>query len=489
MTGTVAHMGSAKDRVELANRLLSQHRYGTSEHERGYALMRDAAEAPGGAWAQWLLGAYHLQVIQRPQSQTNAAHWLQQAAAAGVPPAIERLADMSLDGIAVPFSLADAIQGMRTLAERGHAPLAWQLAYLSDRPDAPDIDAAPATLLLRTCALGFGRAYYSLGLRFAAGLGVARDPVLGRALLLRAVDAGFRDAQEAADELAPEGGAAADALRASLKANLAAAQPMLAAVGRSDAVSAPAIDPMLPKLESHLLAVGHPAFFVDAQGHACVRDAGRRADAAAVTWQWTTDLPKVGTAADFADREECAWLINKVAGSMLRPEQIARQHSANTDSELKQFKGHVRPLRMLDTDPVMRLLQRRIVETLAWRPTDMEPFDHQLRPGARIPAALRLFQRGTDRLEPRAYRRPRRPAGRHVHGLSARTGSRRRNRVSAPRAARAWSPRYGRSALQRRRRRAGSRVPACGQARVGRREVAVALHPSRTFDVRMSSPT
>lgn len=373
MTGQVVRMESMKDRIDLANRLLSQHRYGTPEHERGYTLMREAAEAPGGAWAQWLLGAYHLQVIQRPQSQASAAQWLRQAAAAGIPPAIERLADMSLDGIAMPFSLADAMRGLRTLAERGHAPSAWQLAYLSDRHDAPDVGAAPATLLLRACALGFGPAYYSLGLRFATGSGVTRDAVIGRALLLRAADAGFRDAREAADELAPEGGADAEALRADLKANLAAAQPMLAAVGRGDAMSAHAIDPMLPKLESHLAAAVQPIFFVDAQGRACVRDAGRRASAAAVDWQWTTGLPKVGIAADFADREECAWLINKVAGSMLRPEQIARQHSANTDSELQQFNGHVRPLKMLDTDPVMRLLQRRIVETLAWRPTDMEP--------------------------------------------------------------------------------------------------------------------
>ena len=373
MTGPAVQAASAKDRVELANRLLSQHRYGTAEHERGYTLMNEAAESADGAWAQWLLGAYHLQVIQRPQSQTTAAHWLRRAAAAGVPPAIERLADMSLDGIAMPFSLDEGMAGLRILAERGHAPSAWQLAYLSDRPGASDTGVAPATLLLRACALGFGPAYYSLGLRFANGNGLERDPVLGRALLLRAVDAGFRDAQDAADELAPEGGAAADALRASLKANLAAAQPMLAAVGRGDALSAQAIDPMLPKLESHLAMVVQPVFFVDEQGRACIRDAGRRASVAAVDWQWTTGLPKVGVAADFADREECAWLINKVAGAMLRPEQIARQHSANTDSELKQFNGHVRPLKMLDTDPVMRMLQRRIVETLAWRPTHMEP--------------------------------------------------------------------------------------------------------------------
>ncbi len=359
--------------IELANRLLSQHRYGTPEHERGYALMCDAAQAPGGAWAQWLLGAYHLQVIQRPQSQASAAHWLRLAAAAGVPPAIERLADMSLDGVAMPFSLADAMRGLRVLADRGHAPSAWQLAYLSDRPDAPDIGAMPATLLLRTCALGFGPAYYSLGLRFATGSGVTHDPVIGRALLLRAADAGFRDAQDAADELAPEGGVEADALRARLKANLAAAQPMLAKMGRGDAMSAHAIDPMLSKLESHLVQALPPAFFIDEEGRACVRDAGRRLDAAALVWQWTVGLPKVGTAADFANREECAWLINKVAGSMLRPDQIARQNSANTDSELKQFNGHVRPLKMLDTDPVMRMLQRRIVETLAWRPAHMEP--------------------------------------------------------------------------------------------------------------------
>lgn len=366
--------GTMQSRIEAANRLLAQHRYGTPEHERGYAMMQELAVLPQGAWAQWLLGAYHLQVIQRPGSQVLALQCLQRAAAAGIAPAAERLADMALHGIAMPFSPADAIDRLRGLAERGHAPSAWQWAYVSETCGVAAADAAPATLLLRACALGFGPAYYSLGLRFATGQGVSRDATLGRALLLRAVDAGFRDAREAADELAPDAVEAAESLRAALKANLADAQPLLAALGRAEAVSPGAVHPMLPKLESHLAGVGHPAFCVDAQGRGCVRDAAAPiATNPLPAWTWTVGQPKVGTAAGFASREECAWLINKVAGSMLRAQDIVREHNANTDSEREQFSGHVRPFRMLDTDAVMRLLQRRVVDTLGWRAVDMEP--------------------------------------------------------------------------------------------------------------------
>lgn len=369
--------------IEAANRLLSQHRYGTPEHERGYALIQDVANSPQGAWAQWLLGAYHLQVIHRQGSQANALHWLQKAAAAGIAPAVERLADMALHGIAMPFAPARAMEWLHGLAEHGHAPSAWQCAYLSDiygaaieasdHRDRSAAATAPATLLLRACALGFGPAYYSLGLRFATGQGVPRDAVLGRALLLRASDAGFRDAREAAEEFAPDHVDAAESIRAALKINLSDAQPLLAAIGRAEAAFDGPIHPMLPKLESHLVAVGHPAFFVDAYGRGCVRDASVAGSVVAPVWSWTSGQPKVGIAAGFASREESAWLINKVAASMLRPQDIVRYNSANTDSEREQFSGYVGPLKMLDTDAVMRVLQRRIVDALGWGASEMEP--------------------------------------------------------------------------------------------------------------------
>lgn len=372
--GDAAPVQNARERLAQANRLLAEHRYGTPGHEQGYALLRAAAEAPDGARAQWMLGAYHLQVVQRPGASAEALVWLRRAADAGVAPALDRLADALLQDIATPFSIADALPPLRLLAEHGHPPSAWQLAYLAGQGEAPDLGVAPASLWLRACALGFGPAYYGLGLRVATGDGVPRDATLGRALLLRAADAGLRDAREAADEFTADADPAATAtLHAALKANLAAAQPLLASVGRDEIIPTHGVDPRVPRLEAHLVAIGHPAFFVDADGRAAVRGAVRPAAMPTPQWRWSDGRPRVGTADAFATREECAWLIHKVAGSLLRPDQSGRRHSANDASEIEQFDGQVRPLRPLETDAVVRLLQHRAVSTLGWRARDLEP--------------------------------------------------------------------------------------------------------------------
>lgn len=363
--------GAAAERIDRANRLLSQHRYGSDAHEQGYRLLVELADAPGGAWAQWLLGAYHLQVIHRPDALSDALRWLRAAATAGVPQAIERLSDLCLQGVALPYSLDGAMRYLQTLADGGHAPSAWQLGYLADQDDAPDIGVAPASLLLRACALGFPAAYYSLGWRFAIGRGVARDPVLARALLLRAADAGFRDAVEAADALAADAGPEALALRARLKDNLAAAQPMLMQLARAG--FGPSAKPVVAALETHLLSVGVAAFVLDADGRAAVAGAAPAGMAAAEVWQRPCDAPRIETARGFATREECAWLINRVAGTMTSPHDVGPHRSANSSAEIEQFNGEVRALRMLDTDAVMRQLQRRVCIALGWRPARLEP--------------------------------------------------------------------------------------------------------------------
>lgn len=355
---------TAAERIDRANFLLSQHRYGTEPHEQGYGMLVELADAPGGAWAQWLLGAYHLQVVHRPGSLANALRCLRAAATAGVPQAIERLADLCLQGVALPYSLDGAIEYLSVLAQGGHAPSAWQLAYLADQDNAPDIGASPATLLLRACALGFPAAYYSLGWRCALGRGMARDPTLARALLLRAADAGFRDAREAADALTADAGPATALLHARLRDNLAVAQSLLADLARAG-VGAEAA-PVVAALETHFVSIGHPAFGLDGDGRACV-DAAASAQAPMrdpVELQWVSSSPRIGLMRRFATREECAWLANRVADS------LGPLHGAEDGAE---FRGYFRPIRPLETDAVMRLLQRRACLELGWSAALLEP--------------------------------------------------------------------------------------------------------------------
>lgn len=366
----------AQARIHMANQLLAGHRYGTQEHERGLELMRQAAEGPLGAQAQWLLGAYFLQVGMRPNAHAEAARWLRMAADAGNPAAFDRLADVYLQGIGLPFSLSDALGLYRHLAESGHAEAAWQAGYLAGFDDHADGDNDPsATAFLRACACAYPPAYYSLGLRFALGAGIARDAALARALLLRAADGGFLDARDAADALAPEheAGDAAMQWHAALKRNLDAAQPMLAQLS-AHVGQLRTGDDRVARLEAHLVSVGHPMLRLDARGRACVlSDGSAPLRAPLQSWRWLSQRPRVATCPGFATREECAHLMNKVAGSLAAPQQYRTGRSANDDAELAHFSGSGRPVGAMHSDAVVRMLERRLAEMSGWSMAALEP--------------------------------------------------------------------------------------------------------------------
>ena len=359
-------------RLARATGLLAGHRYGTDAHEQGYRMLVEEADAPGGGWAQWLLGAYHLQVIQRPGALADALRWLRSAAFAGVPQAIECMADLCLQGTAMPYSLDGAMRHLRVLADGGHAASAWQLGYLAADDDAPETGVSPASLMLRACALGFPPAYYSLGSRCAQGRGMARDPTLARALLLRAADAGYHDAREAADALAAEAGPDAMRWHARLKDNLAAAQVLLARADRSGFGSAENAAAQVAALEAHFVSVGHPAFALDGEGRAHVVDSGADPMRAASAWDWLCDAPKIGICRGFANREECVWLINRMLATMPGPGSVApRRIDGAAGHPPPQAQIHL--FRMLETDAVMRQLQRRFCQALSWAPACLEP--------------------------------------------------------------------------------------------------------------------
>lgn len=367
-------------RIQQANQLLAGHRYGTPEHERGFELLRQAADGPLGPHAQWLLGAYFLQVGVRPNAQAEAARWLRLAADAGIPPAIDRLADMHLQGIGLPFSPQDALVLHRHLAGEGHQQSAWMAGYLAGQCDV-SADAGArhdpaATAFLRASALAFPPAYYSLGLRFALGTGVARDLAFARALLLRAADGGFLDAREAADALAPEAeaGGEAAAWHARLKQNLDAAQPLLAMLAPEAPRPGQSRQQALAQLEAHLVAIGHPALRLDSDGRGCVlSDGSAPLCARREAWSWLSARPRVASCRGFATREECAHLMNKVANSLTLPHEYRTGRSANDDAELASFSGSGRPLGAMHADPVVRMLERRLAVMSDWPVTALEP--------------------------------------------------------------------------------------------------------------------
>ena len=372
-----ARSGDDGARIELANHLFVGHRFDSTEHERGLELLRQVAEGPRHSEAYWLLGMYFLQVTTWPDAHAEAARWLQRAADAGVAPAIDRLADMNLQGLGVPYSHERALALQQHLAECGFQQAAWQVGYLSSNGEGNGSNGGMSlTAFARACALGYPPAYYSLGLRFALGMGVTRDAAFARALLCRAADGRFPDARAAADEFAPESeyGAEASAWHRRLKENLGAAQSLLAGLVPTDVpLGTLACNPLIAKLEAHFAAIGHSALRMDGGGRLhVVSDGSGPLRAVPQAWDWLAQRPQIAVSRRFATREECAHLMHKVAGSLVPADQY-RKRGANDDSELENFNGLGRPIGSLHSDAVVRQIERRIASMTNWSVAALEP--------------------------------------------------------------------------------------------------------------------
>lgn len=365
------------NRLDSANRLLASHKYGTVEHERGLDLLLQEANDSASAQPAWFLGAYFLQVRSREGALREAEKWLRRAAEQGHSAAIDRLADLCVLQSCDKDSLPEADMLYRHLGDRGHAPALWQAAYLRSCPGrAGSLVDSAGSLFLRACALAYPPAYYSLGLRFCAGNGVRKDLDFGRALLLRAADGGYRGADQAAAELAlsPEVAGRDAYWYEKLKTNLDRAQPLLASLRRADASLGAPVDRIVLELEGHLAAIGHEALTLDASGRACVSpEDSYSAPFQSLLWMWRSSRPKVGICHDFASREECDHLVNKVAGSLVDPEGYRTFRSSNDDAEIESFSGTGKPIGPLHTDAVTRMLEIRMAIISNWTMEAMEP--------------------------------------------------------------------------------------------------------------------
>ena len=402
-----ARGGDDGARIELGNRLLSSHPYGSDEHEQGLEWLKQAAEGARGVQAQWFLGAYFAQVPVRPDARVHALYWLGRAASAGMPAAVDRLADLHLAGLGVERSPARALELQQQLADIGFARAAWEVGYLHTQElAAGSSQNLAATAFARACALGYPQAYYSLGLRFALGAGVARDLSFARALLDRAADGKFAGAREAAETLAPLAAAPqATDWHSRLKQNMDAAPLERLAPGRIRPEERPLA---VRELEAHFASVGHPALQVDAGGRlSCAAGGGASLKAAPGDWQWLGNGPRVATSDAFATREECDHLVHKMGESLRRASDYRRGRRANDDAEVQYFSGSGQPVGALATDSVVRVMEERVARMTGWPADALEPCSViRYEPGEEYQPHVDYFtteQMEQDRLDGRDY--------------------------------------------------------------------------------------
>jgi len=360
--------------IERAEAEIKRHAPGSVESERALGDLQGLAAGPGGPAAQWLLGSFYLSRLWVPEGREKAFHWLELAAQSGVPPAIDRLANLCLRDIGQTRQPQKAADCLQRLANAGFQGAAWDLAYLLDYGDLQASALSPATAFARACALAYPPAYYSLGLRFALGQGVAADPAFATALLLRAADAGYPDAGNAAAEL---GMAAGDPQVSrwyvALKQNVEVARPLLNRLTQNSLTLPPGVLPQIPQLEAVFTQLGHPDLAIGADGRLHTRPGGQSYGLRSLgDWKWLSQDPRVAERAAFASREECAHLQYVSAPSLAEPKEYTGD-TVNGAFETLHFSGRAHNMGAMFSDTVVRLLEHRMASELDWTMDAIEP--------------------------------------------------------------------------------------------------------------------
>jgi len=369
-----AAAGDVMAALELGSHLLENSAPNSADYQRGLQHLQSALDSPQAAYAHWALAAHWLQHMTLPAPRQKALEHLQQAAAAGLAPAMDRLANQYLRGIGLEFAPQRAMRLLQSLADGGFQRFAWDLGYLHSLQNDAAAAADAAAAFARACAMGYPPAYYSLGMRFAGGHGVARDVDFARALLLRAADAGFPDARRAAEALSAQADhAACQQWYTRLQQNLAAAQQPLQSLQTAGMLVDDSLLPVIRRLEAHFASLGHPSLRIGADQRLQVLAANaHQYQAAPQAWQWHAQQPRIATSDEFISDEEAAHLQFLVAAELAPPETYTTAAS-NSQTENSFFTGLGRSFGALSSDTVVRTIERRIAAATDWDLTALEP--------------------------------------------------------------------------------------------------------------------
>lgn len=354
--------------LQEAERLVASSAYGSADFARGLDSLRQAADA-GSVAAQLTLGHVYSQVHLIPDAAQQAVAWYRRAAAQGDPLAQNRLADLHMIGLGVSQSDAAAFDLCRGLAERGYAVAQCNFAYMLMEGIGHEADAVgAASFYLRAAAQGEPRAYFNLGLMYAAGAGLRRDEALAWAWMENArrqrypgSEAALRET-EATLPAASRGEARSIAQR--IETNFVGLQQRLAATPQ---VLSSAED-YRRMMEENFAVLGLDACDLEpARRPVSGPGLGPHAPAAPVR---LAERPRVFSVDEFVSRSECAHLLT-LAALDLKP-----AHKLTTDilsQENTAFDGKMAALRAVLCDAVVRNVERRVGAVFGLHASRVEP--------------------------------------------------------------------------------------------------------------------
>jgi TPR repeat protein len=171
----------ADPKVDLAYGAYQRGLYVTAFREATARLDRD----PGDAAAMTLLGELYNQGLGVREDASQAANWYQLAARRGEPRAMASLAIMAADGRGMAKDPAQARDWLEKAAARGEPTASYNLALLL--LNGSKADAARSADLMRAAAEAeLGDAQHALGVLYARGELVPKDPAEAARWFLRA---------------------------------------------------------------------------------------------------------------------------------------------------------------------------------------------------------------------------------------------------------------------------------------------------------------
>ncbi|MDX1570533.1 MAG: 2OG-Fe(II) oxygenase [Xanthomonadales bacterium] len=190
-----AKSGDPEAAEEYALELLSAAPPGSGSFREGMDWLERAIEA-GRLSALLIKGNVHLQHASLENAGSVARQCYEDAARAGDPAAVERLADLYQFGYGVAEDPAKTFSLYRQLAGYGFPSVLCQTAYLYSEGIGCDRDEVEASnLVLRAAAQGHTLAFVLASLRYGQGSGVPVDATIAAAWMELASARGFPGAE------------------------------------------------------------------------------------------------------------------------------------------------------------------------------------------------------------------------------------------------------------------------------------------------------
>jgi hypothetical protein len=356
--------GDAAAKLHLGNSLLHANAPQSPQFQRGLKLLHDAAESEYAPAAKWVLGAYYLDNLLRPDSIMHAVTWMQQAAEAGVGMAIDRMANIYLRGIGVDYRPDLAVKSLSRLADAGYQNATWEVGYLTSSIAEVQDAQSSVNAFARGCAMGHPMSYVSLALRYAQGIGVQQDTPFAYALFQHAAKLGAIKPEEFASLLDIDQvdlNAAQEWLQA--LASHASISKALSQSLTSDFIVSDSNCKAVARMQQSFAEIGHPSIHLASNNELSISISNQRTLATSPSsWQWLSQSPRVAVGENFITVEERMHILSITNNAMIDPARYSKSGSRG-NAEIAFFDGAGVIFGNLNSNAAVRVIERRIAET------------------------------------------------------------------------------------------------------------------------------